>query len=549
MPATARRSEPNSSSESCNTHLDRHYRVQDPSFTPSEHPLTNHSSELDPDPPASPFRAQQQTSRTSTPRPSISPLSTASKPPNLSPEATRDATIHEPEDAEEESVNNAINTEIAENGDQLDDSSSVLSDPLDDNDEERQHAGPVKTESDGAPLTAQRSVDADSEAETERLDQTPQKLRLHADSIEKTPSKLSHAAIIDDDELSDPPSPTQIGAGAASSTSTIATAGRKRKHSDTADSPLTSEDEGLGESPRKRSHHELPRPEQDKLATTIDEEEAIEQQLVEREAPMATTARDIPRAPTAKGVKVKKGKQKGKKPLKELAAQANDDAVQDTVEAESEPNKEKIVQTEEEKKHNGEASVGFEGLAKQFAAFREKLYNERLRAMDLELKLLSQTQCQHPEYMRQVQCVDARLEKQTREAHAYYHYRQRALRERTLGDRLQLHSQYFQHVRDLREDALYSLGEDWYKIQKERRESHQENDEKYMYKFVDKRSHQLRVQAKYNQEVSVLSGVAKYVGFPAAPEIAGAAGDALEDDVKKMKVSIMHYVTGGKVRR
>ena len=71
-----------------------------------------------------------------------------------------------------------------------------------------------------------------------------------------------------------------------------------------------------------------------------------------------------------------------------------------------------------------------------------------------------------------------------------------------------------------------------------RRQQHQEGEERFLYKLPSKKSAQIRQQAKYNQEVSVLSGVAKYVGFPAAPNISGVEGSGLEDDFKAMRVSI-----------
>lgn len=74
-------------------------------------------------------------------------------------------------------------------------------------------------------LAAHQSLEVDSEAETERLEQTPRTGRKQAEDTGRTPSKLSQAAVADDD-LSDPPSPIPTGPGAASSTSTIEAAGK-----------------------------------------------------------------------------------------------------------------------------------------------------------------------------------------------------------------------------------------------------------------------------------------------------------------------------------
>lgn len=457
-------------------------------------------------------------------------------------------------------VDNAVDAATAEVGELPDDRSSSLSEPDDEQDLAELDNGGIGQVQDGEQLEAQRSLDVDSEAETDRLDQTPQKSRQHADSIGKTPSKLSRAATVED-ELSEPPSPLPRDAGAASSTSTVATTtgelrhshmggcestvsnasavGKKRKRSaDTAESPLTSAESDLEESPRKRSY-ELP---QEPDAEAVEEaeqangtEEAAPEAVVETPAPEEARGTPIAIA-LLKGTKGKKGKQKGRK-AKETVAETETAQSGLVAEPEQEPSEETVAKTEEEKQQKAEAATMYEDLSKQFMAFRDRLYTERLTTMTAELELLQQPDCQHPEYLRQVACVNAKREKQMREAQAHYHYRLRSIQQRTLGDRSQLHSQYFQRIRELREEVLYKLGEDWYNIQKERRQQHQENDDASVRKFDPKRSTQIRQQAKYNQEVSILSGVAKYVGFPAAPDIGGAPGDGMEDDFKAMRVS------------
>ena len=459
---------------------------------------------------------------------------------------------------EETGIGAAINNDAADLGDdQDDDRSSSLSEPEDEPDEENDQDGMTATLGEGHQLTTQRSLDVDSEAETERLEQTPQKLRKHANSIGKTPSKLSHAATAED-ELSDPPSPLPTGAGVASSTSTVATegklhqhhvgvmsniapntdeTGKKRKRSDSGESSLTSAASDLGESPRKRSHESPVESDAKEIEEEADANampEVIREETVEDVA-TPEEPRGTPLSVAVKGFKGKKGKQKGRKP-KETVLEPETGQLE-AAEGEQEPSEETAAKTEEQRQQRAQASSLFDEVAKQFIAFREKLYNERLATITTELNLLNQPDCQHPEYLRQIACVNAKRDKQIREANAHYYYRMQSIRQRTLGERSQLHSQYFQQVRELRENVLYALGEDWYNIQKERRQQYQEQDEAYVFKFPAKRSAQIRQQAKYNQEVSVLSGVAKYVGFPAAPEIGGAEGGTMEVDLKAMKVS------------
>lgn len=245
------------------------------------------------------------------------------------------------------------------------------------------------------------------------------------------------------------------------------------------------------------------------------------------------TAAVVPR----KGPKGKKGRQKGKQ--KEPIEEAEPEQAEELGDQEPEAAEEDPAKKEEALKAKKHAMEVFESVAKQHKAFQELLNRERLADVARQLDMLDQKECIHPEYLRQVACVDARLQKQQSEARAYYRYKLRCIRERTLGERSQLHSQYFQAARDLREDALEKLGESAYAIQNQRRLESivPENDDAYVFKYNPKKSVQIRQQAKYNQEVSVLSGMAKYVGFPAAPEIHGAEGSAAEDDLKAMKVS------------
>ena len=431
-----------------------------------------------------------------------------------------------------------------------DDRSSSLSEPDEENEDDGEHADEEDEDNtvngDGL-VTHPRALDEiDSEAETERLDQTPTALRKQPDGLGRTPSKLSQTAKAEE-EVSEPASPVPVGASAASSTSALATAGefhpmytppihatdtsitgRKRKRSGTEDSSLTSTGSAGSESPRKRAHTENGEAPADTDAA-IDEAE-LPSEAAERTED--TQALDEPTAAGKKGWKGRRGKPKGKKAAKEGAEEAEE-------QAEEQPQEEHLA-TEEDIARKKEASVAYAEVHKVFRAFAEKAYNERLASVEYELSLLANPHnCTHPEYLRMVAAVDARLQKQRREADAYYKYKLQAIKQRTLADRTQLHSQYFQEVREIRESELYKLGENWYAIQKERRSSHADDDAKYIYKFPTKKSQQIKQQAKYNLEVSVLGGVAKYVGFPAAPDINGAQGGDLDSDLKAMKVLLI----------
>jgi hypothetical protein len=54
--------------------------------------------------------------------------------------------------------------------------------------------------------------------------------------------------------------------------------------------------------------------------------------------------------------------------------------------------------------------------------------------------------------------------------------------------------------------------------------------------FPMRRSQQIAQQTAYNKEVSLLSGLAKFVGFPAAPTMRAARKQESDEDFEKMGV-------------
>lgn len=113
-----------------------------------------------------------------------------------------------------------------------------------------------------------------------------------------------------------------------------------------------------------------------------------------------------------------------------------------------------------------------------------------------------------------------------------------------VSKRSQILSQYQQEVRETREKKLELLGKQWYEIQHDRR-SYAGSVPDYTLKFPTRRSQQVMNQVAYSNEVSILSGIAKYVGFPSAPTMAPATMSELEEDLEKMGVSLCSSVGFG----
>lgn len=142
----------------------------------------------------------------------------------------------------------------------------------------------------------------------------------------------------------------------------------------------------------------------------------------------------------------------------------------------------------------------------------------------------------HPEYLAMLQCIDARRDERLRTQNHLKKFQMGSLNRTSTSKRSQILAQYQQTVRDLREKALEDLGKKWYEIQHDRR-AYAGNVPDYALRFPEKRLEQVSQQASYNKEVSILSGIAKYVGFPAAPQMASATAMEFEDDMEKMNVS------------
>ena len=141
----------------------------------------------------------------------------------------------------------------------------------------------------------------------------------------------------------------------------------------------------------------------------------------------------------------------------------------------------------------------------------------------------------HPEYLAMMQCIHARLQEKLRHAECHLKHDMESLNTWAVARRGQIMAQFHQGVRASRERVLSDLGQQWYEIQHERRRQANSTVD-FGIRFPTHRQAQVRHAVAYNKEVSVLAGVAKYQGFPAAPELLGAASSEVEDDVAAITV-------------
>ncbi|KAF1951895.1 hypothetical protein CC80DRAFT_495778 [Byssothecium circinans] len=435
-------------------------------------------------------------------------------------------------------------------------------------------ASDVASQTTPRPNTAADLNEDESEAETERLEITPRKLTRTATDTslpteqvyQRTPSKLVHSKTIDDDD-SIPPTPSFVAAGnaltgtaddnaalhalslASEAASMAELAGKKRKrasaedstHEEDADEParkrgsfeedavLNGSQEGMVDKSEQASVEEELETAEERISQLAQEEVELE----ERQAEIAVEAVSE-LATVAKHTKPRKGGRRGKRKVEEtIEAVASIEAQEGEGDGDGEDDN---GAQDEEVARKKRAIDELAKIEKKFKLFREKLCDEQIAQHESELDMLKRPNCVHPEYLAMIKCIDDRRAEKIAYERRLLRYKQNNLEVMTTAERHQLHSQYFQTVRDVREQILSDCNQRVFELQRGRRQLGAEEVD-YMIKLPEKRSDQIRHQAAYNLEVSILSGVAKYRGFPAAPDIRPARPSEVDDDLRAMKIA------------
>ncbi|KIW56133.1 hypothetical protein PV05_04815 [Exophiala xenobiotica] len=413
-----------------------------------------------------------------------------------------------------------------------------------------------------------RPADVDSEAETERLQVTPEGL-VKKNPFQVSPSKLAQRADVDMrpeiESLTESPVSSPISSHADSDI-----AGELSDAPDADDEVEVDRDIVTGNSPNKRKREEsesdaeeAPRSQrrrtgsldsQDDKSEPESEPEDSRRQSRERtiepgaEMPgpedeeVEEEPKEIAKVESSEDSKDKarsRPRRKAKGDVSDEAQADEEDEAEGAEESEAvdENDAEAAAKSEEEQARRMAAMEALTSLEKHFAALRDRLYDERIAAINHELALLQSSRPSHPELLRQLEAVQKHRDEKFEVEQKLLVYKVGALKNKAVAERSQIHSQYFQTVRDIRERYLERISEHFYRIQRDRFKA-DSSIPSYIIPFPEKRSQQILQQTAYNKEVSILSGVAKYVGFPAAPELASSKQKDVEDDMHKMGISL-----------
>ncbi|RPA74328.1 hypothetical protein BJ508DRAFT_35943 [Ascobolus immersus RN42] len=191
---------------------------------------------------------------------------------------------------------------------------------------------------------------------------------------------------------------------------------------------------------------------------------------------------------------------------------------------------------ENEDDEEGTRKAAMEQLAdieKDFAKLRDKIFEERVQEVDNEIRMVEEGT--HPQLLAMLEPVNKRRDENIQLANAKFNYAVQSLDTSTKATRAQIHSQYFQGIRFLREKYLGLVSQNWYQIQRERRASDTLVPD-YTFRLNESKPQRILERKKYEKEVEILTKVQTTMGFPAAPEIKSLTAEELASDLQEMGV-------------
>ena len=169
--------------------------------------------------------------------------------------------------------------------------------------------------------------------------------------------------------------------------------------------------------------------------------------------------------------------------------------------------------------------------------FPARLFDERLAQCNDELAMLDQPTFIHPELLLMKEVIDRLRDQKVQYEQTLLKYKLETLQRESIANKAQVHSQYMITAGEIRDTYLSQINAEIYQTQRERRNCEGDMPD-FMYAFNPRRSKQIRDQTAYNEEISLLSGIAKYVGFPAAPDINQIRPNEWEEDQKSYRQNV-----------
>jgi hypothetical protein len=175
-------------------------------------------------------------------------------------------------------------------------------------------------------------------------------------------------------------------------------------------------------------------------------------------------------------------------------------------------------------------------IERKFRVYRERFLDDQISHYDTWITALKNEPRSLPDFQAMMKSIEERRDEAMRKNAAEYEFKLQAIFTRIKAERHQLMSQWFQTVRDIRETALEKCNKRLFQLQKERRRAGTDSVELPLL-YNPKKAEQIRQHNARSKEVALLSGIKRYRGFPAAPEITGLTQDEIDADLRAMGVS------------
>jgi Sds3-like len=202
-------------------------------------------------------------------------------------------------------------------------------------------------------------------------------------------------------------------------------------------------------------------------------------------------------------------------------------------ESESEVEPKESKQEKELEESRQRAIVQLTEIEVEFAKLRDQLHDDKMARFVAEIEMCADGT--HPELSKVHSQITRIRDEKIQLAERKRAYQQKCIDNQIRAMRDHLHQQFMKDEAECRVRLLLHTTEEWYKVNKERRAMDALAPE-FSYQVPERRSTQIQNRVAINGEISLLSGISNYIGFPAAPEMNPANESELLEDLEALGI-------------
>lgn len=219
---------------------------------------------------------------------------------------------------------------------------------------------------------------------------------------------------------------------------------------------------------------------------------------------------------------------------KDLNGRSTNGLIESESERELRESPQELAQAEQQREESRQkAIVLLTEIEVEFAKLRDQLHDDKMARFIAEIEMCADGT--HPELSKVHGQITRIRDEKIQLAEKKRLYQLRSINNQINAMRDHLHQQFMKDEAECRVKLLLQTTEEWYKVNKERRAMDALSPE-YSYRVADKRSTQIQDRIVINSEISLLSGISNYIGFPAAPAMSPANESELQEDLEALGI-------------